>query len=162
MGIAYVFARKYLPFSDDRKKAILLVGLMYLAIYLVPFSKYPPNPPAVGNPDTIALRQLLYTTYQITSVSIAIVVGILYFKFRRINKISYIIPAIYLMSIAAMYLIWQPNPDQIELPMSVVNAFRVLTGVTMAIFFALIGIFFGLLWNKYRPDQTSRIATMQY
>ena len=46
--------------------------------------------------------------------------------------------------------------------MSVVNAFRVLTGVTMAIFFALIGIFFGLLWNKYRPDQTSRIATMQY
>ena len=55
----------------------------------------------------------------------------------------------------------EPNPDKIELPMSVVNAFRVLTGVTMAIFFALIGIFFGLLWNKYRPDQTSRIATMQ-
>lgn len=162
MGIAYVFARKYLPFSDDRKKALLLVGLMYLAIYLVPFTKYPPNPPAVGNPDTIALRQHLYTTYQITSVSVAIAVGILYFKFRRINKISYIIPVIYLISIAAMYLIWQPNPDKIELPMSVVNTFRVLTGVTMAIFFALIGIFFGLLWNKYRPDQTSRIATMQY
>ena len=104
MGIAYVFARKYLPFSDDRKKAILLVGLMYLAIYLVPFSKYPPNPPAVGNPDTIALRQHLYTTYQITSVSIAIAVGILYFKFRRINKISYIIPAIYLISIAQCIL----------------------------------------------------------
>jgi hypothetical protein len=144
LGITYIFVRKYLPFSDDRKKAILLVGLMYLAIYLVPFSKYPPNPPAVGNPDTIGLRQHLYTTYQITSV------------------ISYIVPALYLISIATMYLTWPPNPDKIEIPMSVVNTFRILTGVTMAIFFALIGIIFGLLWNKYRPDETSKITTMQY
>ena len=35
MGAVYVFARKYLPFSDDRKKAILLAALMYLAFYLV-------------------------------------------------------------------------------------------------------------------------------
>src|SRR4249920_2082170 len=68
LGIAYLFVRKYLPFTDDKKKAILLAGLMYLAIYLVPFSKYPPNPPAVGNPNTIGLRDHLYTTYQIASI----------------------------------------------------------------------------------------------
>jgi hypothetical protein len=44
IGVVYIFARKYLPFSDDRKKAILLAALMYLAFYLVPFSKYPANP----------------------------------------------------------------------------------------------------------------------
>jgi len=162
LGITYIFVRKYLPFSDDRKKAILLVGLMYLAIYLVPFSKYPPNPPAVGNPDTISLRQHLYTTYQMTSVIVAVAMGVIFFKFRRVNKISYIVPALYLISIATMYLTWPPNPDKIEIPMSVVNTFRILTGVTMAIFFALIGIIFGLLWNKYRPDETSKITTMQY
>lgn len=53
MGITYLFARKYLPLSDDRKKAILLAGLMFLAFYIVPFSKYPPNPPAVGNPHRV-------------------------------------------------------------------------------------------------------------
>lgn len=161
LGIAYVFVRKYLLFSDDRKKAILLAGLMYLALYLVPFSKYPPNPPAVGNPDTISLRQHLYTTYQIMSVTVAIAMGVIFFKFKRVNKISYIVPVLYLISIATMYLTWPPNPDKIEIPMSVVNTFRAVSGTTMAIFFGLIGLFFGLLWNKYRPDQTSRIPTMQ-
>lgn len=160
LGIAYVFVRKYFPFSDDRKKAILLAVLMYLAIYLIPFSKYPPNPPAVGNPNTIGLRDHLYTTYQIASIIIALVMGILFFKFRRVTKISYIVPAIYMVAIASIYLIWEPNPDKIGIPMTVVNTFRALTGTTMAIFFVLIGVFFGLLWNKYRPDQTSRIATM--
>jgi hypothetical protein len=61
MGVVYLFARKYLPFSDDRKKAILLAALMYLAFYLVPFSKYPANPPSVGDPNTIGLRDHLYT-----------------------------------------------------------------------------------------------------
>ncbi len=162
LGISYVFARKYLPFSDDRKKALLLVGLMYLAIYLVPFSKYPPNPPAVGNPDTIGLRDHLYTTYQITSVIVAIAMGVIFFKFRRVSKISYIVPALYLISIAIMYVTWPPNPDKIEIPMSVVNTFRAVTGVTMAIFFGLIGLFFGSLWKKYRPDLGSRIPTVQY
>ena len=159
MGITYLFSRKYLPSSDDRKKAILLAGLMFLAFYLVPFSKYPPNPPAVGNPDTIGLRDHLYTTYQITSVIIALVIGILFFKFRKVNKISYIIPAIYIASIASIYFIWEPNPDKIEIPMNIVNTFRVLTGTTMAIFFTLIGVFFGLLWNKFKPHET-QLATI--
>jgi hypothetical protein len=68
MGITYLF-------SDDRKKSVLLAGLMFLAIYLVPFSKYPANPPAVGNPETIGLRDHLYTTYQLTSVFIALGMG---------------------------------------------------------------------------------------
>lgn len=162
MGIAYVFVRKYLPFSDDRKKAIFLAGLMYLVIYLVPFSKYPPNPPAVGNPDTLSLRDHLYTTYQIASVIIAVGVGVLFFKFRGVNKISFIIPAVYIISIASIYLIWPPNPDKIEIPMTVINTFRTLSGMTMAMFFVSIGVFFGLLWNKYKPHQTSRVSSMQY
>ncbi len=32
----------------------------FLAIVIVPGLKYPPNPPAVGNPDTISIRTALY------------------------------------------------------------------------------------------------------
>lgn len=158
MGAVYFFARKYLPFSDDRKKAILLAALMYLAFYLVPFSKYPANPPSVGDTHTITLRDHLYTSYQIMSVSIALVMGILFFKFRKVNKISYIIPAIYIVLIASIYFIWEPNPDIILTPMIVVNTFRALTGATMAIFFTLIGIFFGLLWNKFKPYEPVKVT----
>ena len=59
-----------------------------------------------------------------------------------------------------MYLIWIPYPDVILAPMSVINTFRVLTGITMAIFFTLIGVFFGLLWNKYKPYETVKVAPL--
>jgi predicted cobalt transporter CbtA len=157
LGVGYVFARKYLPTSDDRKKAILLAALMYLALYLVPFSKYPANPPSVGNPDTISLRQHLYTTFQITSVAIAIAMGILFFKYRNVDRIQYIIPAVYILLIASIYFLWPSNPDKIEIPMSVVNTFRALTGITMGIFFLSIGVFLGLLWNKFKPHETAKI-----
>jgi len=157
LGVAFVFARKYLPTSDDRKKAILLAVLMYLAIYLVPFSKYPANPPSAGNPDTITLRQHLYTTYQITSVAIAIAMGILFFKYRNVDKIQYIVPAVYVILIASIYFLWPSNPDRIETPMNIVNSFRALTAVTMAVFFMFIGIFLGLLWNKFKPHEAAKI-----
>jgi hypothetical protein len=161
MGVVYLFARKYLPFgTDDRKKAILLAALMYLAFYLVPFSKYPANPPSVGDTYTITLRDHLYTSYQIASVGVALLMGILFFKYRNVNKIKCSIPAIYIILITSMYFIWPPYPDVILAPMSVINTFRALTGVTMTIFFMLIGVFFGLLWNKYKPYETVKVAPL--
>jgi len=160
MGVVYIFARKYLPFSDDRKKAILLAALMYLAFYLVPFSKYPADPPSIGDTSTIGLRDHLYTSYQIMSVIIALAMGILFFKFRRADKIKYSIPAIYIVLITSIYFIWPPNPDKIITPMIVVNTFRALTGATMAIFFTLIGVFFGLLWNKFKPYESIKATPL--
>jgi len=160
IGVVYIFARKYLPFSDDRKKAILLAALMYLAFYLVPFSKYPANPPSVGDPNTIVFRQHQYTSYQVVSVSIALLMGILFFKFRKVNKIGLIIPAIYIVLITSMYFIWPPNPDKILTPMFVINTFRALTGATMAMFFILLGVFLGLLWNKFKPYESVKVTPL--
>jgi putative cobalt transporter subunit CbtA len=40
----------------------------FLAVYLVPFVKYPANPPAIGNPDTIKDRGGLYLLMVLCSV----------------------------------------------------------------------------------------------
>jgi hypothetical protein len=160
MGVVYTFARNYLPFKSDKSKAILLAGLMFLALYLVPFSKYPANPPAVGNPDTISLRDHLYITYQITSVAVALAMGILFFKYREIKGIHYIIPAAYILIITSMYYIWPSIPDKIEISMSVVNMFRAITGFTMGVFFSMIGVFFGLFWAKFKPHESTRVTTL--
>ena len=45
-----------------RGTAALLAAVGFVSLYLVPFFKYPPNPPAVGNPDTIGMRTGLYVT----------------------------------------------------------------------------------------------------
>lgn len=59
---ALVFAAAYGRIGNlgPQATAGLLALFGFIAVYLVPMLKYPPNPPAVGNPDTIGLRSGLY------------------------------------------------------------------------------------------------------
>jgi hypothetical protein len=45
-----------------RTLALVITGLAFLGVYLVPFVKYPANPPAVGHTFTIGTRTELYLT----------------------------------------------------------------------------------------------------
>ena len=158
LGIVYVISRKYLPSSDDRKKALILAAIMCLSLYIVPFIKYPANPPAVGDPETIGLRDSLYTSYQLASGLIALGVSILMYKLRRISYIKYVIPIIYLGLVAFIYAIFPANPDEITAPMDLVNAFRAVTFGTMVMFYLVLGTIFGIMWNKFKPHETARIT----
>jgi len=51
-----------------RSLALLVAGGGFLSLYLVPFLKYPTNPPAIGNEDTIQLRSSLYLLMVVSSV----------------------------------------------------------------------------------------------
>lgn len=158
LGIAYVFARRYLPSSDDRKKALVLAGLMCLALYIVPFIKYPANPPAVGDPETIGLRDSLYTTYQLTSGLIVLGLSVLMFKFRTINLFKYLIPVFYVGLIGLIFAIFPANPDAITAPMDLINSFRMVTFTSMIIFYLVLGIVFGAIWRRYKPHEATRIT----
>ena len=58
-----------------RSLALLLAVLGFAAIVLVPAIKYPPNPPAVGQADTIQLRTAAY--FGMVAISmVALVVGL--------------------------------------------------------------------------------------
>ena len=158
LGIVYVISRKYLPSSDDRKKALILAAIMCLSLYIVPFIKYPANPPAVGDPETIGLRDSLYTSYQLASGLIALGVSILVYKLRKISYIKYVIPIIYLGLVAFIYAVFPANPDEITAPMDLVNAFRAVTFGTMVMFYLVLGAIFGIMWNKFKPHETARIT----
>lgn len=158
LGIVYVISRKYLPSSDDRKKALILAAVMCLSLYVVPFIKYPANPPAVGDPETIGLRDSLYTSYQLASGLIALGVSILMYRLRGIGYIKYVIPIIYFGLVASIYVIFPANPDAITAPMDLVNAFRAVTFGTMVMFYLVLGTIFGIMWNKFKPHETARIT----
>jgi predicted cobalt transporter CbtA len=158
LGIVYVISRKYLPSSDDRKKALILAAIMCLSLYIVPFIKYPANPPAVGDPETIGLRDSLYTSYQLASGLIALGVSILVYKLWKISYIKYVIPIIYLGLVAFIYAVFPANPDEITAPMDLVNAFRAVTFGTMVMFYLVLGAIFGIMWNKFKPHETARIT----
>ncbi|BBY02996.1 CbtA family protein [Mycobacterium seoulense] len=55
-----------------RELSLLLAGGAFVAVYLVPFVKYPPNPPAVGQADTIGARTGWYLVMVLASVVLAV------------------------------------------------------------------------------------------
>ncbi|MGW3290171.1 CbtA family protein [Streptomyces sp. NPDC001002] len=76
-ALAFCFALGRVGRFSPRATALLLSGCALLAVYVVPFLKYPANPPAVGDPDTIGKRTTLYFLMMVLSVLLAIVATIL-------------------------------------------------------------------------------------
>src|SRR4051812_46460906 len=52
--------RHRLSSRTDFRRAALLGMTAFVAVFLVPFLKYPANPPGVGDPSTISRRTVLY------------------------------------------------------------------------------------------------------
>lgn len=56
-----------------RGSTLAVTGIGFVALFVVPFVTYPPNPPAVGSPDTIGTRTALYFVTVAISVIAAVV-----------------------------------------------------------------------------------------
>lgn len=60
LATAYTVLRRHLRTDSDTRAALGLTAAALTGIVLVPYLKYPPNPPAVGNPATINQRTAAY------------------------------------------------------------------------------------------------------
>ncbi|WP_327410660.1 CbtA family protein [Streptomyces sp. NBC_01281] len=76
-ALAYCFALGRVGRFGARATALLLSGCALLAVYVVPFLKYPANPPSVGDPDTIGKRTTLYFLMMVLSVLLAVAATLL-------------------------------------------------------------------------------------
>jgi hypothetical protein len=70
LAYGYVYGR--VARTSPRETALWLAASAFAVLFLVPFIKYPANPPGVGNPDTIGHRTLLHLTMMAISVLAAI------------------------------------------------------------------------------------------
>ncbi|MGC5561537.1 CbtA family protein [Streptomyces sp. FR-108] len=71
-ALAYCFALGRVGPFGARATGLLLSGAALIAVYVVPFLKYPANPPAVGDPDTIGKRTTLYLLMMVLGVLLAV------------------------------------------------------------------------------------------
>ena len=165
-GIVFVYSRNLLlPHSNNNiKKALVLAGIMWFVLFLIPALKYPANPPAVGDPQTIYYRESLYIGLLAISGFSALGLAFLYRKLGSIavnnrNRVI-VVPLIYAAIIVGAFLILPPNPDKITAPMDLVQGFRIASAFTMSIFWGLLGIILGALWNRLKPHEPTRITTV--
>lgn len=68
-AVAYILVqRRTQTRLRPRVLALLVAGGGFLGLFLVPFLKYPANPPAIGHDYTIGARSLLYVIMVVVSV----------------------------------------------------------------------------------------------
>lgn len=79
-ALAFAFVYGRVAQLSPAATALCLAAASFVVVFLVPFLKYPANPPAVGNPDTITRRTLLY--FAIVGVSVA--AAVLAVRLRRL------------------------------------------------------------------------------
>lgn len=76
-GLGSAFAVGRLGRLTPGATAALVSGLSFVALGLVPFLKYPPNPPAVGSGDTIGQRTADYFSLVAVSVVAMIIAAVI-------------------------------------------------------------------------------------
>ena len=152
-GIVFALSRNSLPGKNIVTKAVFLSGLMWFTLYLIPFLKYPANPPTVGEADTVVLRMILYVSFIIISGIGVIVFYKLLTKLNKNKKYFALIGYAGLMTIA--FILMPDNPDEITAPMNLVNEFRFVSVLGVSSFWGSVGIILGLFWKKF--DKSSNL-----
>jgi len=150
-GIVYALSRNSLPGDNNVKKTLILAGLMWLTIYFIPFLKYPANPPTVGEPETVVLRSILYLSF----IAISGFSSIGFYKLSKkfVGKKKLVSVVGYAVFISLVFFIMPENPDPITAPMELVTGFRIMSVLAVSTFWISVGLFLGLLWNRFQPNK---------
>ena len=154
-GIVFAYSRNSLPKGHTLKKTFVLAAIMWLTIFIIPFLKYPANPPTVGDVDTVVLRSILYLSFIAISGFSAVGFFILYKKLQ--NKKKGLAFVGYAVFITTVFFIMPVNPDEVKAPMDLINSFRAMSVIAVTTFWIAEAIIFGMLWQKYKAklDESS-------
>jgi predicted cobalt transporter CbtA len=151
-GIAFAVAYGRIGSFGPRAAAGLLALGGFVAVQLTPFLKYPPNPPAVGNPDTIGRRTVLYLVMLAVSVLAALfAVSSGRRVAPRFGNWNAALLAVggFLLLVAAAYLVL-PGVDEVAagFPATLLWRFRLASLGTQAVLWTTVGLLFGALTER--------------
>jgi hypothetical protein len=130
------------------KAALVIAGIAWFVLYVIPTAKYPPSPTAMFDPQAAITYQELLVGY--TAVSGLSVLGIT-FGFRSIKRKGKTLgaAALYLAVVSAAFFGFPDyqNEDDSLLPQAVVSAWRSAISLSMTAFWFALGIICGFLWT---------------
>ncbi|WP_372791698.1 CbtA family protein [Paraconexibacter sp.] len=149
---------------SDWHLSVLVAGSAFVALALVPFIKYPANPPAVGDPDTIGERTWLYLTLLVGG-ALAVLAAV------RVGRIAerggagepWRRPVAMLLTFAGLVLVLVvalPDVDEVpaNFPASLLWKFRLSSLGTQAVFWSALGIGYGIAAER-AARQVSAVRT---
>ena len=161
-ALAFAFLYGRIGDFSPRVLALLLAVAAFVALYYVPSLKYPANPPAVGEPDTIAFRTGLYLLMMLISlgaVVFAVAVG------RRLEQRYSALNATLIgtgvfIGIIVIAQIVLPDINEVpaDFPASVLWKFRMASLGMQAVTWGVLGVVFGALADRLLHPAFARRA----
>jgi len=147
-GLAYGLLHRDDPLVDPWRRSLRLAGAGFLGVWLLPFLRYPANPPGVGDSATVELR----TRAWLGAIAIGVVaVALAAAGARRLAERGTSEPVRHLVAVgivvlglASLFLL-PDNPDPIDVPAQLLWDFRLLSAASMLLLWAGLGAGFGLL-----------------
>jgi len=151
-AIVFAFARGRLGITSDRGTALTVAVLTFVAFYLVPFLKYPANPPAVGLGETIEARTAAYVGMLLASVLLMIAAVILQRWLAEVRSrwdASILAGVVFGALVVAVSLLMPGFSEVPEgFPADVLWHFRLASLGTQLTMWLGIGLAFGVLMDR--------------
>ncbi|MET9817283.1 MULTISPECIES: CbtA family protein [unclassified Streptomyces] len=151
-ALAFCFALGRIGRFGARATAALTALAGFLTVYLVPILKYPANPPAVGNPDTLDKRTILYFLMIALSVLLGIAAVLLG---RRLapawgNWNASIAAGVAFVALVAVAMVFLPSGENVPqgFPAGDLWEFRLASIGVQAVLWAAFGLLFGFLAER--------------
>jgi predicted cobalt transporter CbtA len=151
-ALAFAFAYGRIGNLSARATAGVLGIGAFAVIYLVPYLKYPANPPAVGNPDSINERTTWYFVLVLISLVLAVVATVVA---RRLNErlgswnaaMLGVLGYLVVISVVAAVL---PKINEVPegFPASLLWNFRLASLGTQLVLWAAIALIFGVFTER--------------
>ncbi|MER7547971.1 CbtA family protein [Spirillospora sp. NPDC127506] len=157
-ALVYAGLRGRVGPRSDGGLALAAAGTAFAAVIVVPFLKYPANPPAVGDPETINSRTLLYLAMVgvgLLAAAIAVTTA------RRVPGgpwarwpaavLAFLMPVV----VASLLL---PGVNEVPdgFPATLLWQFRLASLGTQVVFWTAFGVLFG--WACDRAQRPARAA----
>ncbi|MER6387639.1 CbtA family protein [Streptomyces sp. NPDC001523] len=151
-ALVFCYALGRIGRFGPRATALLVSGGLFLTVNLVPFVKYPSNPPAVGDPETVTQRTTLFVL--MIALSVLLGVGALILGRRLAPRLgnwnaSVVAAFAFLVAIGLSYALL-PGINEVPegFPAALVWQFRLATLALQAVTWATFGLAFGYLAER--------------
>lgn len=162
LALAFASAQGRLGRVQPRVTALLLALGGFGVIILVPYSKYPGNPPAVGRPETIGERSGLYLVMVVISLLAALAAlragRALTARLGAWNATLAALGVFLALIIGAQLAL--PSVDEVasDFPASTLWRFRISSLGTQLVLWAGLGLVFGALAQRLLVPARSAVA----
>ncbi|GAB2881332.1 CbtA family protein [Streptomyces deserti] len=151
-ALAYCVALGRIGRFGPRASALLLAVAGLLTVYVVPFLKYPANPPAVGDPDTLDQRTALYSLMVVLSVLLAVATVILGKRLapRLGNWNATSAAGAFFVLVVGLAYAFLPSYDNVpkEFPATLLWQFRLAALTVQVTLWTAFGLIFGALAER--------------